>query len=146
MLANKKGAALLQVLLITVVLAGMATMLLRASLSRTSSMRQARRTVSAQLLINTCMAEINTLWSVKSADVFARDNAQCLMWCNASVTEPCNVSGSSPNASRSSTCQVSNGDNTYNVQATFNDEGPASDGCKLTYTITNAGTGAEVNF
>lgn len=35
MLKNQKGAALLQVLLITVVLAGMATMLLRASLSRT---------------------------------------------------------------------------------------------------------------
>ena len=37
---NKKGAALLQVLLVTVILAGMATMLLRASLSRTTAARK----------------------------------------------------------------------------------------------------------
>ena len=54
MLKNQKGAALLQVLLITVVLAGMATMLLRASLSRTSGARQTRRAVSSQLYINAC--------------------------------------------------------------------------------------------
>ena len=49
MLHNKRGAALLQVLLVTVVLAGMATMLLRANLSRTTTSRQTRRAVSAPM-------------------------------------------------------------------------------------------------
>ena len=70
---NCKGAALMQVLLITVILAGIATMLLRASLSRTTSARRTRRTVSAQILIQTCMAEVNTLWSKKSPEAFQRD-------------------------------------------------------------------------
>ena len=146
MLHSKKGAALFQVLLITVVLAGMATMLLRASLSRTSSMRQSRRTVSAQLLINTCMSEINTLWSVKKPEIFARDRENCYMWCNAEEGETCTLTGSSANASRSYTCQVSNGGNEYNVEAKFTGTSSTADGCELTYTITNAGDGTEVNF
>lgn len=149
MLKTNKGAALLQVLLITVVLAGMAAMLLRASLSRTSSMRQSRRTVSAQLLINTCMSEINTLWSVKKPEIFARDREQCLMWCNAEVGNgsECHLTGSSVNASRSYTCKVTNGSNKYDVVATFDAASATADGCKLTYTITNAEDGGtEVNF
>ncbi len=70
---NKKGAALMQVLLITVILAGIATMLLRASLSRVSSSRKTRRSVSAQVLIQACMAEVNTLWSKKTPEAFRRD-------------------------------------------------------------------------
>ena len=80
---NKKGAALLQVLLITAVLAGIATMLLRASLSRTTAARKTRRTVSAQMLVNSCMAEVNTIWSIKSPDVCARDLNQCTMYRNS---------------------------------------------------------------
>ena len=146
MLKTNKGAALLQVLLITVVLAGMATMLLRASLSRTSSMRQSRRTVSAQLLINACMLEINTLWSVKRPEVFARDRDDCYMWCNAAVGETCTLEGSSANASRSYTCSVTNEGKSYNVEAKFTKPTATADGCELTYTITNADDGTEVNF
>ena len=70
---NKKGAALMQVLLITIILAGIATMILRATLSRTSSARRTRRAVSAQVLIQTCMAEVNSLWSKKAPEAFRRD-------------------------------------------------------------------------
>ena len=60
-LKNNKGAALMQVLLVTVVLAGMSAMLLRATLSRTMTVRQTRRNVSTQIMADSCMAEVNSL-------------------------------------------------------------------------------------
>ena len=84
MLHNKKGAALLQVLLVTVVLAGMATMLLRASLSRTTTARQTRRAVASQMLINSCQAEVSAMWAIKSPERFAQDLAGCWMYCKCS--------------------------------------------------------------
>ena len=72
---NKKGAALMQVLLIALVLAGIATMMLRVTLSRTSSARQTRRISFATMLIESCMAEVNELWSSKTPIAFRRDMA-----------------------------------------------------------------------
>ena len=86
---NKKGAALLQVLLVTVILAGMATMLLRASLSRTTAARKTRRTVSAQMLVNSCMAQVNNMWAAKSPEMFARDMSQCIMYCKDASAGTC---------------------------------------------------------
>ena len=63
----------MQVLLITVILAGITTMLLRASLSRTASARKTRRQVSAQVLIQSCMAQVNDLWTAKTPEAFRRD-------------------------------------------------------------------------
>lgn len=65
---TKKGAALMQILLITVVLAGVASMLLRASLSRTMSARRTRRAVTGQMLIKQCMDEVNSLVSSMSPE------------------------------------------------------------------------------
>jgi type II secretory pathway pseudopilin PulG len=76
---NKRGAALMQVLLVTAILAGIATFILRASLSRTSNARRTRRTISAQLLIDSCMAEVNTLWSAKTPEAFFTDMNNCKM-------------------------------------------------------------------
>ena len=87
MLHNKKGAALLQVLLITVVLAGMAAMLLRASLSRTTTARKTRRTVASQMLINTCQAEVSALWGIKSPARFSKDLENCWMNCSCTPEE-----------------------------------------------------------
>lgn len=70
---NKKGAALMQVLLIAVILAGISAMLLRANLSTSVSSRKTRRNVSAQMLIDTCMAEVNMLWSMKNEEAIRRD-------------------------------------------------------------------------
>lgn len=141
MLKNQKGAALLQVLLITVVLAGMATMLLRASLSRTSGARQTRRSVSSQLYINACMAEVNTFWTLKSPEAYARDMKQCIMYCGTSTTSIANQDfsgGIQPcvlpqQQRRSYTC--SNG-----VVATFVGNAPESGRCQLEYKIPTDST------
>lgn len=135
MLNDKKGAALLQVLLVTVVLAGMATMLLRASLSRTTTARQTRRTVSAQLLVNACMAEVNTLWSNKTPEAFANDMRQCIMYCKTGA-----VAGECPEASKVKvhTCQNISlpGLGTYTVTATMKGAQNSTDGqCQLDYEI-----------
>ncbi len=132
---NKKGAALLQVLLITAVLAGMATMLLRASLSRTTAARKTRRTVSAQMLINSCMAEVNTIWSIKSPEVFARDLRQCIMYCNSTnLTSAC----STANSVKKHECKITIDGNEYTVTAEFTESSPTEDDgrkCELGYTI-----------
>ena len=138
MFKNKKGAALLQVLLVTVILAGLATMLLRASLSRSTAARQTRRTVSAQLLVNSCMAEVNTLWSIKSPEAFARDMNQCLMYCNSTdTTATCSVA----NSVRTHTCTIPVNGRDYTVTAEFTESAPTADGarkCELSYTVDDS--------
>ncbi len=135
MFTNKKGAALLQVLLITVILAGLATMLLRASLSRSTAARKTRRTVSSQMLINSCMAEVNTLWSVKSPEAFARDMKQCLMYCKSTdLTSTC----SAANSVRTHECKYTINNEEYTVVAEFEETSPTADNnnkCELSYTI-----------
>lgn len=59
---NKRGVALLQVLMVAAVLAGLATMILRVVTSRTLSARQIRQTVSAQMLVETCMKQVSNYW------------------------------------------------------------------------------------
>ena len=82
MIYNKKGAALLQVLLVSAVLAGMATMLLRVSLGRTSASRHARRPVIAETLIERCQGEVEALWAAKTNQAFAYDLEDgCVMYC-----------------------------------------------------------------
>ena len=121
MLHNKRGAALVQVLLITVVLAGMTAMLLRVSLSRANTARRMNQTVTYQMLIGSCQSEINMLWGVKTPVAFARDLSQCYMYSN----------------SRSYTCEsVTFEGTTYQVTAKFTDTTPNEYGrCPLTYTV-----------
>ncbi len=140
---NKKGAALMQVLLITVILAGIATMLLRASLSRVSSSRKTRRSVSAQVLIQACMAEVNTLWSKKTPEAFRRDlqgdSNGPFMYCAGGTGTYC--SGS--NIKRTYECTILNPYNTshpYKVTASFvknaKATGSGSDMYAMQYEIT----------
>ena len=138
-LNNKKGAALLQVLLVTVILAGMATMLLRASLSRTTAARKTRRTVSAQMLVNSCMAQINSMWAAKSPEMFARDMNQCIMYCTDSTTGTC----PSAKVQKQYECKIPLNGQTYTVTAAFDSDGSdatmnADNKCKLTYTIDSS--------
>lgn len=74
----------MQVLLITVILAGITTMILRANLSRTASARKTRRQASAQVLIQACMSRVNDLWTAKSPDAFRRDMKDGIMYCKGS--------------------------------------------------------------
>lgn len=80
MFMNKKGAALMQVLLVTIILAGIATMLLRAILSRTTTAFQTRKVVSGQILVESCMAEVNTLWSKKTPEAYLTDFNNGIMY------------------------------------------------------------------
>lgn len=148
MLQNKKGAALMQVLLVTAVLAGMATMLLRASLSRTSAARQTRQTVSSELLIEACQAEVNMMWSNKKPEVFKRDLAGCWMNCKVTIAEDtwngvtyttskCHTTAS--NATRQYTCKVPlNGGGTADVVAEFSAPEAGDTGCELGYTLNRS--------
>lgn len=142
MLHNKRGAALLQVLLVTVVLAGMATMLLRANLSRTTTSRQTRRAVSSQMLISACQAEINALWSLKDADQFAADLKQCLMFCNRNTGSKrwcVKPDGELDLATRSYKCKPVTAEGVmYQVEATFTGSAPnANTGqCDIKYDIS----------
>lgn len=109
---NKKGAALMQVLLITIILAGICTMLLRASLSRTTSARKTRRTVSGQVLIQACMAEINTLWSRKHPKAFEDDlKDECVY-----------RSKTSRECIKEYTCNIAHAGTTVQVKATIGKE------------------------
>lgn len=118
----------MQVLLITVILAGICTMLLRASLSRTTSARKTRRMVSGQLLIQSCMAEVNTLWSKKSPDKFTADLANGVMYTD-----------SSGNAHTSYTCNVSHGGTTIQVSATMTSRSVVNgSGYDIVYEISDS--------
>ncbi len=81
---NKRGVALLQVLIVAALLAGMSALILRVVLSRTLIARQNRHTVSAQLLIDSCMNELNQLWAAKDAETYARDLEYC---CNYGIND-----------------------------------------------------------
>lgn len=146
MLKNKKGAALLQVLLVTVVLAGITTMLLRASLSRTTAARQTRRTVSGQMLVNACMAEINTILTSKSAASFARDLNQCILWCESPAYTTC------PPAKQTneySCAPITISGITYTVTASMPGLQTADGLCTLNYSISaknSSGKEIDVEF
>ena len=109
----------MQVLLMAVILAGMATMLLRTSLSRTVSARKTRRAVTAEMLIESCMAEINTLWSVKKTNTFISELLnKKVMYTDSSAKEQ-----------DSYTCSFAGG---YTVIAHFDN---TSDPVTITYTV-----------
>ena len=124
---NRKGAALMQVLLIAVILAGIATMLLRANLSRTISARKTRVNVSAQTLIESCMAEVNMLWATKTSQAFQQDYSDGNMYC-----EERSSSGSCKQNKGSATlnCSYTVGDFQFTVQAAMNKNTK-----EITYTI-----------
>lgn len=129
MLHNKKGMALLQVLIISAVLAGLSTMILRATLSRTVMARQTRKTVSAQMVIESCMAEVNAWWAVKTPEVYANDLEDCRI-CSAE-----DISSCSDEQGQQWTCTVKgpNADS-YSVRADMSKDGSR---CKIEYTIIN---------
>lgn len=135
----------MQVLLITVILAGIATMILRASLSRTVSARRTRRAASAQVIIQACMAQVNSLWANKSPEAFARDyngvgnNGVPYMYCSSgSDVSTC----PSTSIVKDYTCTIANpaGGQSYKVKAYFDEDTQVSGGkWQLTYEIIQGG-------
>lgn len=150
-LFNKRGAALLQVLLVAAVLAGMATMLLRASFSRANMARRTRRVVSAQMLIDRCQAEVNAMWAAKGEIIFRRDLNGCYMRCTAKQSQG-TTEETCTDGEKEYTCgpytdhpnNVTDG-TTYSVKATFTGDAPNADGfCTLEYELTDTSNGAHV--
>lgn len=128
MCLNKRGAALFQVLIVSAILAGIATMVLRSSLSRTVTARQTRHTVSSQLIIESCMAEVNGLWASKTSEQYIEDLAECRFYLD------------SGNPVRSYTCSnASVGRNAASAQeySVTAEIASGAAGCEITYRITN---------
>ena len=143
LIKGKRGAALMQVLLITAVLAGIATFILRASLSRTSNARRTRRTVMAHMLIGSCMSEVNALWAAKKPEAFFRDMDQCIMYCNDSssdFSQPCSESKKKTDyvcTVEDPSVELDGGAHpTYKVTALMTTKGSgATQECEISYTV-----------
>ncbi len=142
MYKNKRGVALLQVLMITVLIGGLAAMVLRAVLSRTTTSRQTRHTVASQLAIQTCMAEVNAIWALKTPEQYETDLTGCAKmidtWSgNSSITD---CDGNTPSNTAQWYCRVTpyTDGTEYCVTATIQQKDPAESSaspCKITYTV-----------
>lgn len=127
MLHNKKGVALAQVLLITVVLAGMTAMLLRVSLSRANTAKRMNQKIVYQLLLQSCQAEVSALWAAKTPEAYARDFAGCNMYRDKTNNTP----------TKQYTCnsRTFEGDN-YEMFAKMTEDEPGDDGlCAIEYNM-----------
>jgi len=136
MLLNKRGAALLQVLIVTAILAGIAAMVLRLSLSRTITSRQTRHVINAQTVIESCMAEVNTMWAAKTPEAYARDLKDCQM-CDQTADAS---AGCDDTNYQKHTCTISlfEAGSSYTVEAKIARSNEADrPRCKITYTILN---------
>lgn len=123
---NNRGVALLQVLIISAVLAGISTMILRATLSRTVMARQTRKTVSAQMLIESCMTQVNAWWAAKTPETYATDLNNCNI-CHSIGAGKCSDN------MKQWTCAVKgNDEQDYSVTATMSGSGGS---CQIEYTI-----------
>lgn len=65
---NNNGAVMLQVLLIGIIVAAIATVILNLSLSRTSAMVRIKHKVSAKHYLEACMAEKQSSWLDEEMD------------------------------------------------------------------------------
>lgn len=77
MYKNKRGAALLQVLMLSALLAGLSVMVLRATLSRQVTARKTRHDVGVHEAIEACAAEIYNMWAVMTPDQYRTNLASC---------------------------------------------------------------------
>ncbi len=145
---NNRGAALLQVLILSAILAGMATMILRVTLSRSVASKQVRHQITAQKMIESCMAQVNMFWASKTPEAYARDLSQCQMCSTAPVTsggDACDGSDTSAPgktfpANKVYSCGEITGGNGYSAQvyAVIETNSDSSDNqCKITYVIPN---------
>ena len=143
---NKRGVALLQVLIISAILAGLSAMILRTTLSRQVAARRTRREVKAQMVIEYAMAYMNNLWALKTPEAYAEDLHNCKIVCAHNNGEPDDCHAQDLYFNRSDlTINVPNADDVntpYRVQVTFapcdgDDTSCQSGSCQVTYTILN---------
>ncbi len=132
MMLNKRGAALLQVLIISAVLAGISAMVLRATLSRTVNARRTRHTISSQMIIENAMAQVNARWASLTPETYAKYLASCILKCNSENVEDCET-----DENRTTTISVPVADgSTRNVIVKFWKEEDTGK-CVAKYSIVN---------
>lgn len=136
MLLNKRGVALLQVLIIVAILGGMMAMILRVVMSRTTTARQTYRTVTAQMLIESCMAEVNQIWATKTPQTYATDLEGCCMYKEGDT------------CTQSHTCHTQkvyplnmNAPIDYSVVASMSIDAELNGRCKVQYMLTPSSGG-----
>ncbi len=146
---SKKGSALMQVLLVTAVLAGIATMLLRASISRTSAAHQVKRNVSAQLLVESCMSEVQSIFAHQTPNEFIKNMQECMFDCETTEEKRTNFyNNPDPNVQCSNDpyngvsqnehdCSLEENGTNHNVAAVINKD--ANGKCQITYTVYSTG-------
>lgn len=136
---NKRGVALLQVLIISAILAGISAMILRATLARQVTARQTRRAVKAQMVIEYAMSQINFMWAAKTPKAYAEHLDYCALTCLVGWDAgPCNYPGTGSQIMRSTTVSVPNADGGPNYEVKVEFVADSEDRCKVTYTILNA--------
>ena len=79
MYKNNRGAALLQVLMLSALLAGLAVMVLRATLSRQVTARQTRHAIGVHQAVTACIAEINNMWGLMTPEQYETSLSSCTM-------------------------------------------------------------------
>lgn len=136
---NNRGAALLQVLILSAILAGMATMILRVTLSRSVASKQVRHQITAQKMIESCMAQVNMFWASKTPEAYTRDLAECQMCSTESVNcsgENTEVFGVNFPSNKVYDCGSITGeqDTSRNVKAVISGSGG---NCQIEYVIPN---------
>lgn len=129
---NKRGAALLQVLIISAVLVGLSAMILRATLSRTLSARRMRHTLSSQMIIENAMAQINARWASLTPETYAEYLEHCILKCDKADVASC----AADDQYRTETVVVPGVDTTHTVTVRFAQE-QGTDNCIATYSIEN---------
>ena len=153
MCRNKRGAALVQVLMLSALLAGLSAMILRATLSRQMIARQSRHAVGARLAIESCVAEINNMFAVMSPDDYAAMTSglgnsarKCSFPKLATGITTCDPENPTPPSStynRKWYCQVPAYGSHYCVTATISSRAGSSadptvpSPCKIDFTVTD---------
>lgn len=89
MYKNKRGAALLQVLMLSALLAGLSVMVLRATLSRQVTARKTRHDVGVHAAIEACAAEIYNMWAVMTPEQYKTRLSSCSLPPMPAGTQSC---------------------------------------------------------
>lgn len=135
---NSRGAALLQVLMLSALLAGLSVMVLRATLSRQVTARQTRHAVGAEAAVEACNAEIQNMWAVMNPETYKNQLSSCLMPTQQAMPAACGEIDP-PTDHKTWYCGVNpynSATKSYCVKAVIaTREGGASSPCQISFAV-----------
>jgi len=135
MYKNKRGAALLQVLMLSALLAGLSVMVLRATLSRQVTARKTRHDVGIHEAIEACAAEIYNMWAVMTPTQYQTNLGNCSLPPMPAGTSSCSGGAA---VSNEWYCRVNPyGTKEYCITAKMsgNDTGFTDSPCKISFSV-----------